>query len=231
MANPDIIRYLKQYQNQYALPQLKQALLQQGYATREIDEAIQEVGRNVNSPGPSSSGSGGFDNLFVFDQQTKETIYASIVALVISQMIVFFGDYLIGTRMIFALIWTIIYAVVGGAISGWIIAKFYDQLMVFISSKLRFLLPFCNTFFKLLFLPVLVGSVLSLIFGLLVGGALFAIGASLGGVSGGILGGLLGGSVVLSVIWSILVQIFARYFYAKYVTWKVGKYYRDYKEG
>ncbi len=232
MPNPRIVDYLRKYQGQYNINQLRQALQQQGYSSAEIEEGIIEARQpapSVSTTDPSTSASG-FDNLFVFDQQTKETMLASIVALVIAEVIIFFGDYLVGNRTILSLVTTIIYALFGGAISGWVLSKFYHQLMGFVSQKMKFLLPFSNTFFKLLFLPVLIGSVIGLVMGLLAGGAIFAIGASFGGVGGGVLGGLLGGSLILSMIWSIVVEIAARYFYAKYITWKVGKYYHDYKD-
>ena len=115
--------------------------------------------------------------LFTFDAKTKETMIASITALVIAQMIIFFGDFLVGGERLSGVIYALIFALLGGAVSGFILAKFYDQLMGFVSNQFKFLLPFSNTFFKLLFVPVVIGSIIGLLLGLLTGGAMVIIGA------------------------------------------------------
>ncbi|MBI2151957.1 hypothetical protein HYU21_04485, partial [Candidatus Woesearchaeota archaeon] len=115
---------------------------------------------NISSVTPSPE-----QNLFTFDAKTKETVIASITALVIAQMIIFFGDFLVGGERLSAVIYALIFALLGGAISGFILAKFYDQLMGFVSNQLQFLLPFSNTFFKLLFLPAVIGSIIGLLLG------------------------------------------------------------------
>lgn len=52
MANPDAVSYIKQYKSQYSLPSLKQALVQQGYTSAEIEEAVREA--NSSTPPPTS---------------------------------------------------------------------------------------------------------------------------------------------------------------------------------
>ena len=54
----------------------------------------------------------------------------------------------------------LIWGAIGGAIAGWIIAKFYP---VFVGWQKKFLGNKLNSFFKILFWPYLVGFVISLI--------------------------------------------------------------------
>ncbi len=237
MPNPELVTYFNKYKRQYDLNQLKQSLINQGYKPAEVEEAAQIVWKQsgplppsspLPPPSSTSSGTAKTDNIFTIDQQTKETIVASVTGLVLAEIIIFFGDFLISGSSIIGIIWTLIYAVLGGLVAGFILAKFYDSFMDFISQNLKFLMPLCDTFFKLLFLPVVIGAAIALLFSLLAGGLIFAAGASLGGV--GVLGGLLGGSIILGVIWGIIVTVAARYLYAKYMVSKVGHYYRDYKQ-
>lgn len=171
----------------------------------------------------------GASDLFTLDQQTKETMITSVVGLIIAEAIIFLGEFLIGSANLASIVWTLVYAVVGGTIAGFLLSKFYYPFMDFISNSLKFLLPLCDTFFKLLFVPVIVGAILSLLFSLAAGSFLLALGTSMGGIGGGIIGGLLGGSIVLSMLWSIVFVVAGRYVYAKYMISKVGQYYKDYK--
>ena len=168
-------------------------------------------------------------DFFTFDDQTKETMIASIVGLLIAEVVVFFGGFLVGRESLGALVWTVVYALIGGAVAGFLLSKLYDPIMDFVSRNLSFLMPICNTFFKFLFVPVVIGSVIGLLFGLLAGAAVTAVGFGLGGVGGGILGGFLGGSIILATIWGIAVTLVARFIYAWYMASLVGKYYKDYK--
>ena len=169
------------------------------------------------------------DNLFVFDDQTKETVTAAIIGLLIAQLIVFFGRFLVGTPSLYSIIWTILYAIIGGVISGFLISKLYYPFMDFVSQNLSFLMPLVNTFFKLLFVPIVIGSIIGLFWSLVAGGLIFALGAGLGGVAGGALGGLIGGSLILVALVDAVVMIIARFIFAKFMVSKVGKYYTDYK--
>lgn len=178
------------------------------------------------SQNPQNAGS---SDLFTIDEQTKETIVASITGLIIAELIIFFGDFLIGRSSWLGIISVLISSAIGGAISGFLIAKFYYPVMDFISANFKFLLPITNTFFKLLFMPVVIGSVLSLLMSMTAGAALYMIGSSLAGATGGLIGGLLGGSIIVMTVWTIIITLISRYVYAKYMVSKVGKYYRDYK--
>ncbi len=79
-------------------------------------------------------------------------------------------------------------------------------------------------------MPVVIGSVLSLLMSMTAGAALYMIGSSLAGATGGFIGGLLGGSIIVMTVWTIIITVISRYVYAKYMVSKVGKYYRDYKQ-
>ena len=94
----------------------------------------------------------------------------------------------------------VIWAVVGGAVAGWIIAKFYP---VFVGWQKKFVNNKLNSFFKLLFWPSAIGFVLSLI----VTGALSA-----------------GFSTAFVIV--IVVNIGVAYLYAKMMDKAVGKYYK-----
>ncbi|MCX6721459.1 MAG: hypothetical protein NT026_02565, partial [Candidatus Staskawiczbacteria bacterium] len=59
-----------------------------------------------------------------------------------------------------ALISDVIWGAIGGAISGWVIAKFYP---VFVGWQKRFVGNKLNSFFKILFWPYLVGFAISLV--------------------------------------------------------------------
>jgi len=242
MANQELINYILQYKNQFSSSQLREALLQQGQNPREVDEALQAAMSQQQpsfSPPPlpaaSSAGSSGPgqglnpSTLFTFDQQTKETMMHSAIGLLIANVIIFFGDILIGTKGFSSIIWIILFSAIGGAISGFLLSKLYYPMMDFVSQSLRFLLPLCNTFFKLLFVPVLIGSIISMLFSFMIGGLVFAAGAALGGAAGGLIGGILGGSLVLISLVSIVFMIIGRFIYAKYMKMQVGKYYQDYK--
>lgn len=235
MVNQQLVDYFRQYSSQYNPNQLIQSLIQQGHNPAEVNEAARIAFQGFLPPNAQTQVPQSNNNLsqsidlFNFDQQTKDTMLASIIGLIIAQMVIFFGDFLIGRNYIMGVIYTLIYAAVGGAISGFLISKFYYQFMDFISKNLSFLRPLTNTFLKFLFVPVIIGSIFSLLSGLLAGGAILTLGASLYGSAGGILGGILGGSLILSIIWSIVVTIIGRYIYAKFMVFKVGKYYKDYK--
>ena len=54
----------------------------------------------------------------------------------------------------------VIYGAIGGAIAGWVIAKFYP---VFVDWQKKFLSNKLNSFFKILFWPYLVGLAISLV--------------------------------------------------------------------
>ncbi|MFA4886928.1 MAG: hypothetical protein WC595_01835 [Candidatus Nanoarchaeia archaeon] len=224
MPKKEIVDYLQKYLNQYSLEQLKNELLKQGYEKNEIEEAASLLKNK-----PTNTSQFTQSDLTTFDEKTKETIIASIIGLVIAQLLIFFGDFLIGKEALFSGIWTLVYAVIAGAVAGFLIAKLYTPLMDFISTNISFLLPLTNTFFKFLFVPAVIAALILLIFSLFAGAAIFALGAGLGGSVGGVLGGLLGGSFILSTSWTIFITLLARFIYAKFMTYKVGKYYKDYK--
>lgn len=234
MVNQALVDFIRQNAQRYSIDQLKQTAIQQGYSSADVEEAANfvtaptpPIGAQMPiPPSPQRSSS----DLFNIDQQTKETMTASAVGLVIAQLILFFGDFLIGKSSWIAIVSVLINSVIGGAISGFLIAKFYYSVMDFISSNFKFLLPLTNTFFKLLFVPILIGSVVPLLLSLAAGAALYALGSSVAGATGGIVGGLLGGSIVMMTAWAIIVTIVGRYIYAKYMVSKVGQYYKNYKQ-
>lgn len=170
-----------------------------------------------------------FDNFFTFDDQTKQTVIASIIGLIIADMIIFVGGFLVGQAVVGDFIYTILWAVIGGFVGGFLLSKLYYIIMDFISENLKFLMPLTNTFFKFLFVPVVIGSIIGLIFSLMAGGVIFALGAGLGGAVGGTIGGIIGGSLILVALISIAVQLIARFIYAKFMVSRVGQYYKDYK--
>lgn len=228
MVNPTLVNYLKQYQKQYSMSQLKDALISQGYSAKDVQDAIEEVqGGHVVMPAAPVADP--FQHFFTVDLQAKETMIASVIGLLICQVLIFFGDFLTGQQDVMGLIWMVVIAVISGIISGFLLSKLYYPIMDFISSYLRFLLPLCDTFFKFLFVPVIIGSALSLFFSTILSGAIILGGAALGGVAGGVLGGFLGGSFLLMVVWEIAVMIVARFIYARFMVYKVGRHYRDYR--
>lgn len=167
-----------------------------------------------------------------FDQKTKDTIKASAiwsgVASIITSVAAMVASYYFAKSLynnafgpyaqymqgyaaaynpqlinIGALITDIIYGVIGGAIGGWVLAKFYS---VFMGWQRKFLGNKLNTFFKLLFWPYLVGFAISLI----------ATGALSMMVS----------SAFLILLISVVADVMAVYIYAKMMDKAVGKYYQ-----
>lgn len=196
----------------------------------QTQETQRETYAPTSEPVSQNPQNVGASDLFTIDEQAKETIIASITGLIIAELIIFFGDFLIGRSSWLNIISVLISSAIGGAISGFLIAKFYYPVMDFISVNFKFLLPITNTFFKLLFMPVVIGSVLSLLMSMTAGAALYMIGSSLAGATGGFIGGLLGGSIIVMTVWTIIITLISRFVYAKYMVSKVGKYYRDYKQ-
>lgn len=96
----------------------------------------------------------------------------------------------------------LIWGAIGGAIAGWIIAKFYP---VFVGWQKKFLGNKLNSFFKILFWPYLVGFVISLILT-------------------GALSMMYSGFIVLIIV--AVADLVAVYLYAKMMDKAVGKYYK-----
>jgi hypothetical protein len=236
MVKQELVDYFIQYSGQYSINQMKESLVKQGYNALEVEEAakvaVEKEGAGAKIPLPpgdgNDTGKDDFSSFFTVDARTKDTIFASILGLLIAELVVFFGDFLIVSSSIYYVFFTIAYAVIGGAIAGFLLSKLYEPIMDFISKNLRFLLPLTNTFFKFLFFPVVIGSLFSLLLGLAAGSAAFLIGSK-AGVDGGILGAFIGSMLILVIVWSILVSLAARFIYAKFMVFKVGRYYKDYK--
>lgn len=234
MADEAILGYLRQNAPQYDMGQLKGALIQQGHDPAEVEAAAAAVEREMSQRPPTTgtantvSGKATFPDLLNIDVQTKETITASVVGMLFANFILFFGDFLTGKGAWFSILSVVVSSVIGGGIAGFIIAKLYYPFMDFVSANVRFLLPVTDTFFKLLFVPVVIFSLGSILLATFAGAALFLIGSGIGGTAGGAIGGLLGGSLLLMVAWSLIIAIIGRYVYAKYMVSKVGNYYRDY---
>jgi hypothetical protein len=100
------------------------------------------------------------------------------------------------------LISDIIYGAIGGAIAGWVIAKFYP---VFVGWQKKYLGNKLNSFFKILFWPYLVGFAISLV----ITGALSIMYA---------------GFTAFIII--IIADLVGMYLYAKMMDKAVGKYYK-----
>ena len=100
------------------------------------------------------------------------------------------------------LITAVVWGIIGGAISGWVIAKYYH---VFLGWQQKFTGNRLNSFFKILFWPYLVGFVLALI---LTGALSLAF------------------SGFLALIITFVADIVAVYIYAKMMDKSVGKYYQ-----
>ena len=101
-----------------------------------------------------------------------------------------------------ALISDVIWGAIGGAIAGWVIAKFYP---VFVGWQKKYLANKLNSFFKILFWPYLVGFAISLI----ITGALSIMYA---------------GFTAFIII--IVADVAGMYLYAKMMDKAVGKYYK-----
>lgn len=239
MVDQKIIDYFKQNGSQYPTDQLKKTLIGQGYSENDVNEAAAQAGYGLSSgplqPQQASQGSSDMNNFF--DKQTTDTILHCIIGMIIAQIFIFVLEGIFiryGIANIAALgiasIFVIIFSVIGGFISGILISKLYYIVMDFISINFKFLLPITNTFFKLLFVPVLIGSIISLLWGLFLSMTAAAVITSMAGASGLAMGGLIGGSIILSTIWSIIVTIIGRFIFAKYMAMQVGKYYHDYKQ-
>ncbi len=230
MANQRLVDYINQNKRQFSIPRLKSALIQQGYNKNEVEEAARVVQGATSQKSLPSMESSDPISFFTFDTKTKDTMMASSMAMIVAEIFIFLGDFLFTNASILAVIGTIIYAALGGAIAGFLIAKLYIPIMDFIASKLHFLLPLCNSFFKLLFLPVVIGSIIKLILSILIGGFAVALGVGLGGLGGGILGGLIGSSIIFLTMGTLLFVILGRFIYAQFMIYKVGKYYPNYKD-
>lgn len=102
-----------------------------------------------------------------------------------------------------ALVSAIIFGAIGGAIAGWVIAKFYP---VFVGWQKKFVNNKLNTFFKILFYPYIVGFVISLV----LGGALSMMFSGFG-----------------AFIITAAADVAAMYLYAKMMDKAVGKYYQQ----
>jgi len=120
-----------------------------------------------------------------------------------------FGDLIGNTMMktsfinIGSLISDIIWGAIGGAIGGFVLAKFYSPIMNF---QARYLGNKLNTLFKLLFWPRVVGTVVGSLIGMWM---LFGLGA-------------------LGMIVYFAGALAAHFIYAKMMEKSVGKYYRPY---
>jgi len=97
----------------------------------------------------------------------------------------------------------LVWGAIGGAVTGYVIAKFYS---VFIGWQKKFIGNKLNSFFKILFWPYIVGIALNMI----LTGALSAI---YSGFS--------------SFIIMIIADVAATYLYAKMMDKNVGKYYKQ----
>lgn len=100
-----------------------------------------------------------------------------------------------------SLIASVIYGAIGGAIAGWVIAKFYP---VFVGWQKKYLNGKLNSFFKMMFWPSAVGFVISLV----MTGALSMISSSF-----------------MILVINVLAGVGASYLYAKMMDKAVGKYY------
>lgn len=96
----------------------------------------------------------------------------------------------------------IIWGIIGGAILGWVIAKFYP---VFVGWQKKYLGNKLDSFFKILFWPYVVGFVISLV----LTGALSVLNS--------------GFTVLIIVLVADLISV---YIYAKMMDKAVGKYYQ-----
>lgn len=160
-----------------------------------------------------------------FDQKTLDTIKASAIwnavagaitsvsGMLISYYVVrsviggYLGNYLgqYATPRLFdfgAFLSGIVWGAIGGAIAGYVIAKFYP---VFVGWQRKYLANRLDTFFKILFWPYIVGFAVSLI----LGGLLMTI-----------------SSAFVWVIIGAVIDLAAIYLYAKMMDKSVGKYYR-----
>ena len=98
---------------------------------------------------------------------------------------------------------SVIYGAIGGAIAGWVIAKFYP---VFVGWQKKYLGNKLNSFFKILFWPYLVGLAISLVLA-----GTFSI--------------IYSGFTAFIII--IAADLIAMYLYAKMMDKTVGKYYKQ----
>ena len=96
----------------------------------------------------------------------------------------------------------VIWGIIGGAVAGWVIAKFYP---VFADWQRKFIGNKLDSFFKILFWPYLVGFALSL-------------------VLAGTLNTMYSGFTVFVIV--IVADLIAIYLYAKMMDKAVGKYYK-----
>ena len=101
-----------------------------------------------------------------------------------------------------ALINSVILGIVGGAVSGWVIAKFYP---VFVGWQRKYTGNKLNSFFKILFWPYLIGFAISLV----LTGALSLIYTGF-----------------LILIITAVADVIAIYIYAKMMDKTVGRYYQ-----
>ena len=97
---------------------------------------------------------------------------------------------------------SVIWGAIGGAIAGWVIAKFYP---VFVGWQKKYLADKLNSFFKILFWPSIVGVAVSL-------------------VLSGSLSTVYSGFIVFIII--AVADVAAIYLYAKMMDKLVGKYYK-----
>lgn len=120
-----------------------------------------------------------------------------------------FGDLINGAMMktsfinVGNLVNSVIWGAIGGAIGGFVLAKFYSPIMDF---QARYLGNKLNTLFKLLFWPRVVGTVVGSLIGM---GMIFGLGA-------------------LGMIIYFVGALVAHFIYAKMMDKSVGQYYRSY---
>lgn len=226
--NSQIDAYIKQAKaSGQTDEQIKKSLLQSGWSQEQVNEAfgVPNPQGNVTPPPPPPPQFKLPQNDYTkFDEKTIATIKASaiwngvagIITSLAGTLAVYYftknlyggilGNYLgksLAPKMINMglLISDVIWAVIWGAVAGWVISKFYP---VFVGWQQKYLGNKLNSFFKLLFWPYVVGIVAEMV----LSGALSTISSRF--------------NIFIVVALADLVAVFI---YAKMMDKAVGKYY------
>lgn len=163
-----------------------------------------------------------------FDQKTKDTVIWSMVGYFARGLVGIIGSAIVYYMLVpssinvggivvplsragynFNIVGLIINSIIGGAIAGLLLSKWYGGLLN-ISNK--YLGGKLNNVFRWIFYPAVIGGVLSM---LMAGSLSFSIFGT----------GTYGGYVFTSLIIGIVATVAGSYIYAKFMQVKIGHYY------
>jgi archaellum component FlaG (FlaF/FlaG flagellin family) len=230
MVNPQLVNYLNQNKSRFSMDELKQALIQQGYAKNEVDQAAATAMGNapplVQQTMVQMSSTSRFD-----DPKLKETIVVFLIWGVIFYGIryvvnLILNTFLFGYSFYFAgIIFSVIYAAIGAGLGGLMFYFIFDFVKNWI-KKSNFLSRHIDSLFSLFWKPALVGFIVGVVFTLL--GYITLMASPVGRLANAF--SVYSGSssltkLLISTIIMFIVNLIISYNYAKIISNKLSKYY------